>query len=540
MTAPRANGSHPLNILWISLEDTSPRFGCYGDTVARTPNIDRLAAEGCRFPNAFSTAGVCAPSRSAIITGMYPVSIGSHHMRTTHTNRATPEMPTPYEVVPPHYVKEFPEYLRGAGYYCTNNEKTDYQFSPSLTAWDECGPEGHWRNREGDQPFFAVFNPTLTHESGMWPKEGESIETDPGAVTLPPFLPDTPKTRLALARHYDNIARSDTLVGKILAQLEEDGLTDSTIVVLWSDHGEGLPRAKRWLYDSGIRIPMIVRWPARLDPGSIREQLVSLVDLGPTMLSVAGVPVPAHMQGQAFLGSQRKDPRRHVFAARDRFDVAYDMVRAVRDRQFKYIRNFQPEQPYLLWIPYRNRHPIMQEIWRLHGEGKLEGAQRLLLQQQRPVEELYDTENDPFEIQNLADDPAHRARLEDMRKVMNKWRRRVKDMGDLPEAEMVRGWWPDGVQPTTSAPVVIPISPSLPGIEPARDSLETEGPLHIQLHCATQGASMAYTTETGDSPKWRLYSGLIPIAPGGSILRARANRLGHKPSDEIKIELTAL
>ena len=268
------------NILWISLEDTSPRFGCYGDEIARTPNIDRLAAESRKYPNAFSTAGVCAPSRSAIITGMYQTSIGTHHMRTAHTNQHTPELPTPYSAVPPPHVKTFTEYLRANGYYCTNNQKTDYQFTPPLTAWDECNNQAHWRNRSADSPFFSVFNPTVTHESGMWPNNRPSVDdpTDPDQVTLPPYLPDTSKTRQALARHYDNLTLADERVGQILGELEEDGLAENTIVFLWSDHGEGLPRGKRWPYDAGIRIPLIVRWPRELMAGSTSEKLISLVD----------------------------------------------------------------------------------------------------------------------------------------------------------------------------------------------------------------------------------------------------------------------
>ena len=339
------------NFLWISLEDTSPRFGCYGDTVARTPHLDKLAGEGRLYTKAFSTAGVCAPSRSAIITGLYQTSMGTHHMRTSHTNPNAPELPTPYSAVPPHYVKTFTEYLRAAGYFCTNNSKTDYQFAPPFTAWDELGTHGHWRNRENqDQPFFAVFNPTLTHESGMWEKEharsdaaymghgrtGDRI-TDPGDVELPPYIPDTPRCREALAKQYDNLAQSDKIVGDILAQLEEDGLTDSTIVFIWSDHGEGLPRGKRWPYDRGINVPLIVRWPANIEPGKVSTDLVSMIDLGPTLLSLADVPVPRHMQGQPFLG-ERSIKREYVYAARDRHDEAYDMVRAVRDRS-RYWRN---------------------------------------------------------------------------------------------------------------------------------------------------------------------------------------------------------
>ena len=203
------------NVLWISFEDTNPFYGCYGDTVARTPNVDRLAAGGCIFPNAFSTAGVCAPARSAVITGMYPTSVGTHHMRTTHTHAACPGLPTPYGAVVPHFVKCFSEYLRAAGYYCTNNEKTDYQFEPPLTAWDASVEGAHWRDRDGDQPFFAVFNPESTHESGMWEEAGEP-KTDPEAVELPPYLPDTLECRKALARQYDHIAQNDALLGELL------------------------------------------------------------------------------------------------------------------------------------------------------------------------------------------------------------------------------------------------------------------------------------------------------------------------------------
>ncbi len=521
------------NFLWITLEDTSPRFGCYGDPVARTPHIDRLAAEGRRYTHAFATAGVCAPSRASVITGMYQIAIGTHHMRTTHTNRHTPEMPTPYHVVPPPYVKAFPEYLRAAGYYCTNNVKTDYQFAPPLTAWDECSTEAHWRHREHpDQPFFAVFNFTVTHESGMWPQEGRLLQTDPAAVSLPPYLPDTPKTRAALAQHYDNLALADQRVGELLRQLEEDGLADRTIVFLWSDHGEGLPRAKRWLYDAGIRVPLIVRWPGQLEPGSVCDDLVSLIDLGPTVLSLAGLEVPAHLQGQPFLGPHARR-REYVYAARDRHDEAYDMVRAVRDRRFKYIRNYHPEKPYLLWIPYSFRHPIAQEMWRLYAEGGLEeGPQQLMFRPHRPVEELYDCASDPYEIRNLAADPAYREVLLRLRGELDRWRREVGDLGEIPEEQMVRQMWPGGVQPQTAPPVFIPITPDHPGLEPAAEGGTFRGPVLVLLHCPTQGASIAYTTDPGERPRWRLYTGPLRLPAGTTTLRAKAVRIGYRDSEE--------
>ncbi|MBQ41714.1 MAG: sulfatase [Gemmatimonadetes bacterium] len=531
------------NILWISFEDTNPFYGCYGDPVARTPNLDRLAADGCRWTHCFSTAGVCAPARSAVITGMYPISIGTHHMRTTHTNDATPEMPTPYSALVPHYVKCFTEYLRAAGYYCTNNAKTDYQFTPPLTAWDEIGNRAHWRSRpDPDQPFFAVFNPTRTHESGMWPEEtrpsraglsqGETVlaEFDPAAVELPPYFPDTPKVREAMARMYSNIEHSDLFLGQLLLELEEDGLSDNTVVVHWSDHGP-LPRGKRWPYDSGIHVPLIARWPGHIQAGRVSDQLVSTIDLAPTALSLAGVNIPSHMQGQAFLGPRSAPARRYVYASRDRHDEAYDMVRAVRDSRYKYIRNCRPDLPYLLWVPYHNRHPIVEEMWRLYLAGELSGPQ-LLMFQPRPVEELYDTQTDPHEIDNLAADPTHAEELLRLRAALDGWLSDVGDLGKLDEAQMVRRWYPGGEQPQTAPPLFIPICADSPGRELSPGGGRFEGPLVVQLHSATQGASIAYTLQSGGDARWRLYTEPLGFPPGETTLRAKAVRIGFSDSNE--------
>ena len=519
------------NFLWISFEDTNPYYGCYGDPVARTPNLDRLAAEGCIWKNAFSTAGVCAPARSAVITGMYPISIGTHHMRTSHTNDFTPEMPTPYSAVTPHYVRCFTEYLRAAGYYCTNNVKTDYQFDPPLTAWDDLSKDGHWRNRpDPGQPFLSVFNLGRTHESGMWPDMTPDISFDPDEMKLPPYFPDTPKVRESMARTYTNIERNDRVLGDLLGQLDEDGLTDETIVFHWSDHGP-LPRGKRWPYDSGIHIPMIVRWPGALEPGTVTDRLVSTVDLGPTLLSLAGIEIPWHMQGQAFLGRQAGRPRDYVYATRDRYDESYDMVRAVRDKRFKYIRNYYPDRPYLLWIPYRNRHPIMQEMWRSYMDGELEGPQ-LLMFEPRPIEELYDTHRDPYEIDNLADDIEYETELRRLRQALDAWIRDMGDMGQVPESEMVRRWYPNGKRPRTAPPLFVPISDGSPGQEPAPKGGSFEQPVLLQMHCATQGASIAYTFEAGEDPRWLLYSKPVYLPGGETTVRARAIRIGYEESEE--------
>jgi N-sulfoglucosamine sulfohydrolase len=537
----------PPNILWISVEDLSPRLGAYGDAVAQTPNIDRLAAEGVRFTRAFVTQPICAPSRSAIITGMYQTSIGTHHMRTTED---TPGMPGPYLAVPPHYVKAFTEYLRAAGYYTTNNVKTDYQFAPihdprqPLTAWDESSNRAHWRNRpDPGQPFFSVFNIMTPHESFVWAEhpihEGRAPITDPAAVQVPPYYPDTRPVREDLARHYDNIARMDARVGELLRELEEDGLADNTIVFFWTDHGDGLPRMKRWLYDSGLHVPLIVRWPGGVRPGTVNQELVSFVDLAPTVLAMAGAQIPTHLQGRVLLGPQKGREPGYIFATRDRVDTAYDMVRAVRDRRFKYIRNFHPDLPYVLHVPYRNQSAIMQELLRLHAEGGLTGVQTLWLRESRPAEELYDTRADPHEVRNLAVDPRYRRVLQRMSGALDSWMERSGDWGRVPEAEMIRRMWPDGVQPQTATPVILPRRHTERQVAPT-DAYTLDAPAEVIIYVPTQGASIAYTTEPGEDARWKLYTGPIRV-DATTTIRARAIRYGYQESDETSttVQVTA-
>ncbi len=533
--APADVPVHP-NILWISVEDMSPRLGAYGDAVARTPNIDRLAREGRRYTRVFTAAGVCSPNRSAIITGMHQASFGGHHMRTLSGAPYAPP-PTPYSAVPPPYVKTFTEYLRAAGYYTTNNFKEDYQFETPVTAWDESSRQAHWRGRAEGQPFFAVFNLMTTHESQIWPKEGEVLVTDPAAVTVPPYYPDTPVVRADIARHYDNIARMDAQVGEILQQLEDDGLADNTIVFFWSDHGDGLPRAKRWPYDSGLWVPLIIRWPGQIDPGSVDVSLVSFVDLAPTVLSLAHVDIPAHMQGRAFLGAATGPEPPYVYAARDRHDEQYDMVRAVRDRRFKYIRNYYPLKPYVLWMAYANQMPTMQEMLRRYAEDKLEGPQRLWFRNTRPVDELYDLDADPYEIHNLAHEPAFRDVLTRMQGALDAWMKDIGDLGPVPETEMVERGWPGGEQPMTAAPALIPIDRTetllAPDgtVAPGVSGGAFAGPVLVTMYSPTQGASIAYTTDPGNHPHWRLFSGPLRIDTT-TTLRAKAIRYGYRESPE--------
>jgi uncharacterized sulfatase len=494
------------NILWISIEDYSPTLGCYGDTYAVSPNIDKLASQGCRYTHVFTHAGVCAPSRSGIITGMYPTSMGTHFMRC--------------QGVPPAYVKCFPEYLRAVGYYCTNDNKTDYNFPPPLTAWDESSQRAHWRNRPTKEtPFFAVINFTQTHESQIRLPAAQAEARrrtlaphelhDPAKAPLPPYYPDTPVVRRDVANYYDNLTFTDKLIGQTLKELEDDGLAENTIVFFWGDHGWGMPRGKRWIYDSGTRVPLIVRWPGKLQPGSVKDELVAFVDLAPTVLSLAGVQIPKHMQGRAFLGEQTGPQREYVYGARDRMDETLDIIRGVRDKRFHYIRNYRPDLPYAQDIAYMNEMPTMKEWRRLAAAGELKGPQAIFFQPTKPVEELYDTQADPHEVHNLVGDQQYSAELKRLRAAHEKWREETGDLGLIPEAELNEQRRPGGKWSVAADP-----------------EISTGGGM-ATIRCATEGASIAY--RLGESGRWLLYSAPFAVAKGQTV-QAQACRLGFRDS----------
>jgi len=433
-----AAGVTKPNIVWLSCEDISPHIGCFGDEHAITPNIDQLAREGVRYTNAFTTAGVCAPCRSGIITGMYQTTIGTHHMRC---NAKLPAM-----------IKAFTTYLRTAGYYCTNNSKTDYQTSDLRDAWNESSGKAHWRKRDKQQPFFSVFNFTGCHESGIaseskyksvTAKLKPSQRQDPKKLDLPPYYPDTPIVREDWKRNYELITAMDAWAGDLIEQLKEDGLYDDTIIFFWSDHGVGLPRAKRWLYDSGTHIPLVIQIPEQYraggqgKPGSVDDRLVNSIDFGPSVMNLAGLGTPEYMQGQPFVGPNLPKPREYVFGARDRMDERYDIIRTVRDKRYRYIRNYEPLKTYYQYMNTPEKGATMKEIRRVHAEGKLPPAARLFMAERKPVEELYDLKNDPHEVNNLADNPKYADRLERMRQVHLQWVRQTKDLGLMPEPELV-------------------------------------------------------------------------------------------------------
>jgi uncharacterized sulfatase len=428
------------NILWITCEDISPNLGCYGDPYAVTPNLDRLAAQAVRYTAAFAPIGVCAPSRSSLITGVFAPALGSQHMRCQATLPAD--------------VKCFPQYLRQAGYYCTNNVKTDYNFAHDKATWDESSAKAHWRKRGKDQPFFAVFNFVTSHESQIRLAEaGYRKRTadytpqerhDPARAPIPPYHPDTPEVRKDWARYADMITFMDKQAGDILRQLDDDGLAGNTIVFFFSDHGAGMPRSKRWLYDSSTRVPLLVRFPDRFAalapgaPGTVTDRLVSFVDFGPTVLSLASVPIPSHMQGTPFLGARAGAPRRYVYGFRDRMDERYDLVRSVRDARYKYIRNYMPQLPWFheQHIAYMYEMPTMRAWQQAADLGQLTGPPAVFMARQKPVEELYDTEADPFEVRNLAALPEHAATLERLREAHRRWQEEIIDLGLLPEADL--------------------------------------------------------------------------------------------------------
>ena len=426
------------NILWVTCEDTSPLLGAYGDTFAVTPNLDALARESVRYTQAFAYTGVCAPSRSCLITGVYPLRLGSHHMRSTAR-------------LPPA-VKPFPTYLRAAGYYASNNVKEDYNFATPAGAWDESSKDAHWRKRAPGQPFFAVFNFTVTHQSQIFCDDATYAKNtsrltpaqrrDPARVTVPPFHPDTPEFRREWARHYENVTAMDYQVGDMLAELERDGLAEDTIVFFFSDHGTGMPGVKMWAWGPSLQVPLLVRFPrkwqhlAPANAGTAIDRLVSFVDFAPTVLSLAGVEAPPYFQGHAFLGRATGAPRDLIFGGKDRQGEAVDLVRYVRDRRFQYLRNFHPHVPHGQYMSYNWQHASMRAWEQLHHQGKLSGPTERFFAVPKPSEELYDVQADPWQVRNLAGDPAYAQEITRLRGALVAQMRAAGDLGLLPEREL--------------------------------------------------------------------------------------------------------
>ena len=419
--APRAN------ILWLTSEDHGPEMGCYGDKFATTPNVDRLAARGMIYTRVWSCAPVCAPARTTLISGLYAQSTGSEHMRS---------------LVPfPAGKKMFPQLLREAGYYCSNNAKEDYNLAKPGRVWDDSSKKAHWTNRAPGQPFFAVFNSEKSHESKMRARPHTPIH-DPAKVRVPAYHPDTPEVRRDWAQYYDVVSEADADAGKILAQLEASGLADDTIVFYFGDHGSGMPRSKRWPYNSGLCVPLVVFIPEKfkdLRPsdykaGGSTGRLASFVDFAPTVLSLAGVKPPDWMQGRAFLGKFIEPAPQFLHGFRGRMDERYDLVRSVSDGRFVYVRNYMPHLIYGQHLDYMWQTPTTRVWEQLYRESKLTPAQQIFWKT-KPAEELYDLQSDPDEVQNLADSSAHLEIKARLRAAQQEHARQIRDVGFIPEGE---------------------------------------------------------------------------------------------------------
>ena len=520
------------NIVWIVAEDLSPVIPSFGDSTIVTANLSRLAKDGICYDRVFSPSGVCSPSRAAIATGMYPTHIGANHMRTgpwfpgvpesfiqQYAKNAMPAGLTPYETVPASEIRMVSELLRADGYYCTNNSKEDYQFRKSPMAWDESSRNAHWRGRAQEQPFFSVFNINVTHESQIWAKASDSLWIDSTMkIPVPPYLPNTSKAKKDVRRMYSNIKEMDNRVGKIIDELEDEHLLEDTYIFWYTDHGGPLPRQKRLLYDSGIRVPMIIRLPGKKHASSRDDQLISFIDFAPTILSIAGVKPPDYMDGRAFLGEYAANKKRDfIHAAADRFDESpVDRIRAVRNERFKLIKYFDQELPMFLHVRYRDQMGIMQELHRLREVGQLTMDQALWFRESKPEYELFDLENDPHELHNLYRIEDYADIQKDLTTELNRWLGSFEDLNMIPEEELVERFWPGGQQPVTETPLI------------------TRSDSNISLSCRTKGASIGYqiVTESDSISTWQVYSKPLQLGENQT-LRVIAHRIGFKTSEEI-------
>ena len=529
--------SQKPNILWITAEDISPTLSMYGDSTAKTPNLDILASESLIFTETFTTVGVCSPSRSSLITGMYPVSIGTHQMRTgkdvfgwgsreydgiSNAIDVNGDSIPLHSVVTPPDVKCFTEYLRANGYYCTNNSKTDYQFAAPVTAWDQNSNKAHWRNRERNQPFFSVFNFDVTHESKMWLHRDKPLTVKPSEVPLPPYFPDTKTVRNDVARNYSNIELLDMMVGNLIQELKDDGLFDNTYIFFFSDHGGPLPRGKRSHYESGLKVPMIIRDPYEKTIRYVHDQ-VSFVDLAPTILSLSGINIPDHFQGRAFMGDKKNGILRdYIFGSGDRFDETYDRVRSVISKKFIYVRNYHIDRPAYKDVLYRKNIDMTDEMLELYKEDKLNSDQKYWYRESKTKEEFYLRSEDPHSLKNLISDKRYDNEIKRHRLALRNWQDEINDIGSKPEKKYLDNMWPKGVQPKSKDPDVI-----------VEDKIVT-------IKSNTRGSSIAFIISDNDfkpslDDGWKLYH--EPIKVNKSYIYVMSTRLGFEDSDIIKIKL---
>ena len=518
-----------LNVIWISCEDMGPVLGTYGVNEISTPNIDKLAEQGVKYTNAYSTVGVCAPSRFSIITGMYPARLGAHNMRsgnfytykdpdklTYRQNKGvvdkSGENVPEYEVVTPANVKAFTEYLRNENYYCVNNNKCDYQFNSPFTAWDEVSGNISYKDRPENTPFFYVKNLMVTHESRIWLRKDEPITVDKNILKIPAYYPDIPEVRNDIAIKYSNIQEMDRQVGEIISDLKNDNLLDKTIIFFWSDHGGNLLRQKRAVGNSGLKVPLIVRFPDGYRSGEVDDRIVSLMDLGPTTMSLLGIKPPLFLDGKAFLGKFKTKPRSYAFGSADRFDESTDMQRSVIDGRYVYIKNFMPELPLIYRNKYREQVSMNKKIIQMSNDNELIGDSKYIFMKTKQEEELYDLKYDPYEVNNIANNPDYKDKLIELRDALKSWQNEIDDKGFTNESELINEFWPNMIQPLTK-PVEITVLDNI-----------------ISLKCDTSGASIGYQTGSQiGSQNWNLYNKPFNILPNQKIA-TRAIKIGYKAS----------
>lgn len=509
------NKEEKPNIIWLVAEDQSPDFfPMYGDSTISLPNIESLSHDGVVFNNAFAPVPVCAPARSAIITGMFPTSLGTHNMRTynAYSKENQPEIGIPsYSPIIPEGVKMFTEYLRKEGYYCTNNAKEDYNFEAPDSGWDESNSSAHWRNRPGDAAFFSVFNFNVCHESGIWKQGKEELFVSPDSVTVPPYFPDNAVIRHDLAVNYSNLKRMDEQVGEIIDQLKEDGLYENSIIFFYGDHGGPFPRHKRALYDTGIKIPLVIKMPGNSGKGDYDDRLISFVDFAPTLLSWAGIEPPPVMQGKAQFGVFRDiTARNYVFASSDRFDGMYDKLRSVRTKRYKYIRNFNTDISHALPVKYREQMPMMQNMMTLQAAGELDSIPSLWFRTSKPEEELYDLESDPFELENLSEKVQLKDTLIHLRKTLTNWMKETGDLGKYPETELLSMWFPKG---------------EAPRLEPLQMLEKGEN-----IHLISNKSDATIVWKEPGAKSWKIFT--EPLSRNISFV-AKAVRIGYSDSEKL-------
>ena len=435
------------NIVWLVAEDQSQYFfPFYGDNSVTLPNISQLLENGIVYDGMNSPYPVCAPARSAIITGMYPNSIGTGNMRAYHYNRT---VRTDNESILgfPYYssklaeqIKPFTQILRENGYYTTNNSKMDYNFKLREDAWDESSKEASWEKRNKDQPFFSVFNFGVTHESQIWLRDKQELKVDPNSLSVPPFFPNDSLTRHALAVNYSNLVEMDKQMGEIIDKLKDQGLYENTYIFFYSDHGGPFPRHKRAIYDTGSKVPLVIKFPKRIKVKEKRNyDFLNFIDFAPTILSIVGLEIPKVYQGIAFLGSKKsKNRRNYSYSASDRFDEVTDRIRAVKTKKYKYIRNYDTNKPHALNNSYRTQMALMRHLTALNESNLLSAEQKLWFNVPKNLEEFYDLENDPFELNNLIGEKKYSKEIENLRIQLDNWIDQINDPVNIPEKELVK------------------------------------------------------------------------------------------------------